>query len=102
MFNEFSSLEGDAAERIISLFPPKDAEAAADRISLLQGQIGLAIALVIADFDPLVGKIRRRQEFNLQEFKFQLIGRLGLAGKRSRLQNSDLLGRLEVMFNLDA
>lgn len=88
MLNKFSSLESDAAERIISLFPPKDSPAAADRISLLQSQAGLAIALVVADLDPLIGKIKHRPEFSLQEFKLQLIGRLGLMEEELRLQNA--------------
>ena len=61
MSNEFEFLERNAAKRIIGLFPPS-ARAAADRIKLLRGENGLAIALVIADFDPQVSEVRYRQD----------------------------------------
>ena len=79
MSNEFEFLERNAAKRIIGLFPPESARAAADRIKLLRGENGLAIALVIADFDPQVSEVRYRQGFGKDKFRLQLIGQLGLA-----------------------
>lgn len=79
MFNKFESLESDAAGRVIGLFPPASARATADRLKLLRGENGLAIALVIADFDPQVSEIRHNKKFNLTEFRTQLISQLGLA-----------------------
>jgi hypothetical protein len=78
MFNESESLERDVAKRIINLYPPESAQAAADRIKLLRGESGLAIALTIADFDSQVSEVRHKKGFNLAVFRLQLIGQLGL------------------------
>lgn len=79
MSNEFEFLERNAAKKIIGLFPPESAQAAADRLKLLRGENGLAIALVIADFDSQISEVRRRKGFSQDEFRTQLIGQLGLA-----------------------
>lgn len=102
MSNEFGALERNAVERIISLFPPKDAQAAVDRIKLLQGKDGLAIALTIAGFDPQVSGVRFRQGFNKDEFRLQLIGRLGLAAGELKLCDPVLGEHLAAEFDLDA
>lgn len=79
MSNEFEFLERNAAKKIIGLFPPESARAAADRLKLLRGENGLAIALVIADFDPQVVEVKRREGFDKEKFRLQLIDQLGLA-----------------------
>lgn len=79
MSNEFGALERKAARMIIGLFPPESAQAAADRLKLLRGEKGLAVALVIADLDPQVSEVRHQKGFSLTAFRAQLIGQLGLA-----------------------
>lgn len=102
MFNEIGSLESDAAKMIIGLFPPESAQAAVDRIKLLRGENGLAIALIIADFDSQTSEVRRRKGFREDEFRTQLIGQLGLAAEDLRLHDSVLVKHLAAEFDLDA
>ncbi len=102
MSTEIDSLESDAARRIIGLYPPKNALAAGDRITRLQGERGLAVALVIADFDPKIAEVRRREGFDSVEFRLQLIGQLGLAAEDCRLHNPALDKHLTAGFDLDA
>ena len=101
MSNELESLERDAAQRIIGLYPLKSAQAAVDRINLLRGENGLAISLIIADFDPKVAGIRRREGFNKNEFRIQLIGQLGLAAEDSLLRKLSLAESFAAEFDLD-
>jgi hypothetical protein len=102
MSNKFDSLETDAAFRIMSLYPPENARAAVDRINLLQGENGLAIALTVADLDPQVSQVRRREGFDKDEFRLQLIGQLGLTAQASRSRASVLDGHSAAEFDLDA
>jgi hypothetical protein len=89
-------------QRIISLYPPESAQAAADRVKLLRGENGLAIALVIADFNPQISEIRRREWFDSGEFRLQLIGQLGLVEEDFRLKDLNLTASLAAISDLDA
>ena len=63
MSREFEFRERNAATRDNWLISAgKRAGCKADRIKLLVGENGLAIALVIADFDPQVSVVRYRQD----------------------------------------